>query len=328
MTPVPTCAICGNQPNNTIHIAREMMFGLRDAFRYLECAACGCVQLLDVPSDMSRDLSEDLLLVRRGSGRQGDDQAGVGLTGARALEPCWLGRHPVARSLQRHGCGPSRMHPRPRRDSRRWLRLRTTDPGHEAPGVPASHRRGSVRGCRSPVRRRRERPATFGRRRARRIRRGHAAPLVRAHAGSGETDARSRQAAQARRKGPAQNPHCGLVRVATLRSELDGARSASAPLPSLSGEHRTTCQPGWSPRDRTDYEGNASQFLGSEQIKQDIPLEDPRSVYSRGIRRWYGWWQARQLRPRIEELNRTGQGDWACFELRPVPQSFRQTATA
>jgi len=65
------------------------------------------------------------------------------------------------------------------------------------------------------------------------------------------------------------------------------------------------------------YEGNASQFLGSEQIKRGIPLEDPRSVYSRGIRRWYGRWQARQLRPRIDELNRTGQGDWACFELRP-----------
>jgi len=30
------------------------MFGLRDRFRYLECRSCGCVQLMDIPSDFSR----------------------------------------------------------------------------------------------------------------------------------------------------------------------------------------------------------------------------------------------------------------------------------
>src|SRR5438094_2284113 len=48
------CKICGNEHQNRVHIAREMAFGLRDEFRYLECGQCGCVQLLDIPSDMAK----------------------------------------------------------------------------------------------------------------------------------------------------------------------------------------------------------------------------------------------------------------------------------
>jgi SAM-dependent methyltransferase len=48
------CRICNNREGNHVHRAREMMFGTREPFDYLECAACGCLQLLDVPSDLSR----------------------------------------------------------------------------------------------------------------------------------------------------------------------------------------------------------------------------------------------------------------------------------
>ncbi len=48
------CEICGNTARNRIFTAREMMFGLRERFQYLECAECGCLQLLDVPEDLSR----------------------------------------------------------------------------------------------------------------------------------------------------------------------------------------------------------------------------------------------------------------------------------
>jgi len=65
----------------------------------------------------------------------------------------------------------------------------------------------------------------------------------------------------------------------------------------------------------TAFEGNPSQFIGSEQYERNIPLTDPRSAYSGGMRRWTGWWRARRLRARAEELNRAGDGDWACFEL-------------
>ena len=43
------CQICGNKQDNREHIAREMMFGTREPFHYLECGNCGTVQLVDVP---------------------------------------------------------------------------------------------------------------------------------------------------------------------------------------------------------------------------------------------------------------------------------------
>lgn len=49
-----TCRICRNQEGNRIHRAREMMFGMRDEFDYLECSACGCVQIRNIPADLSR----------------------------------------------------------------------------------------------------------------------------------------------------------------------------------------------------------------------------------------------------------------------------------
>jgi SAM-dependent methyltransferase len=48
------CHICGNGEGNRTHSAREMMFGSRDEFHYLECGTCGCLQLLDVPADLGK----------------------------------------------------------------------------------------------------------------------------------------------------------------------------------------------------------------------------------------------------------------------------------
>ena len=47
------CEVCGNTYGNRRHVAREQMFGIGDDFCYLECAVCGCLQLLDVPDDLS-----------------------------------------------------------------------------------------------------------------------------------------------------------------------------------------------------------------------------------------------------------------------------------
>jgi len=48
------CVICGNGAYNSLHIAREMMFGLRDEFQYVECNSCGSLFMRDAPSDMGR----------------------------------------------------------------------------------------------------------------------------------------------------------------------------------------------------------------------------------------------------------------------------------
>ena len=47
------CRICGNASDNRAHVAREMMFGTRERFDYVECARCGCLQIRDVPADLS-----------------------------------------------------------------------------------------------------------------------------------------------------------------------------------------------------------------------------------------------------------------------------------
>jgi SAM-dependent methyltransferase len=50
-----SCKICKNKTNNQIIKVREMYFGTRDEFEYLECASCRCLQLLNPPKDFSKN---------------------------------------------------------------------------------------------------------------------------------------------------------------------------------------------------------------------------------------------------------------------------------
>lgn len=43
------CRVCGNREGNRLHRAREMFAGTRDEFDYVECAACGTLQIREVP---------------------------------------------------------------------------------------------------------------------------------------------------------------------------------------------------------------------------------------------------------------------------------------
>jgi SAM-dependent methyltransferase len=54
-----SCKICGNDTGNAIIHTMERMLGLGDPFDYLECSACGCVQLIDIPFDMQRYYPRD-----------------------------------------------------------------------------------------------------------------------------------------------------------------------------------------------------------------------------------------------------------------------------
>ena len=48
-----TCRICGNAGGHTTYDVREMMFGTREVFGYFQCAACGCLQIAEMPADLS-----------------------------------------------------------------------------------------------------------------------------------------------------------------------------------------------------------------------------------------------------------------------------------
>jgi SAM-dependent methyltransferase len=58
------CRICGNAEDNRDYQVREMMFGTRESFSYLECAKCGCLQIAVIPSDMSRYYPADYYSLR------------------------------------------------------------------------------------------------------------------------------------------------------------------------------------------------------------------------------------------------------------------------
>jgi trans-aconitate methyltransferase len=48
------CKICGNFIGNTSYVAREMMIGMREEFRYFQCANCDCLQIEEVPVNMDK----------------------------------------------------------------------------------------------------------------------------------------------------------------------------------------------------------------------------------------------------------------------------------
>jgi len=53
------CKICGNAKNNTIYEVKEMMFGYGDKFIYFQCSKCECLQISEIPLDMSRYYPHD-----------------------------------------------------------------------------------------------------------------------------------------------------------------------------------------------------------------------------------------------------------------------------
>ena len=46
------CVICGSSVVSKEFIVKEMMFGTKDLFTYLECGDCGCLRIKDLPVDL------------------------------------------------------------------------------------------------------------------------------------------------------------------------------------------------------------------------------------------------------------------------------------
>jgi len=47
------CKICTNSLNNEIFVVREMMYGTQEKFNYFRCSSCGCLQIAEIPKDIS-----------------------------------------------------------------------------------------------------------------------------------------------------------------------------------------------------------------------------------------------------------------------------------
>lgn len=48
------CRVCGTTGEHQEYVLREMMFGMREIFVYTLCDCCGCLQIDEVPYDLSR----------------------------------------------------------------------------------------------------------------------------------------------------------------------------------------------------------------------------------------------------------------------------------
>lgn len=48
-----TCGVCGSIEGASTNVFPETMFQTKESFGYLRCDACGCVQIADLPADMS-----------------------------------------------------------------------------------------------------------------------------------------------------------------------------------------------------------------------------------------------------------------------------------
>lgn len=53
------CRVCGGTTGNQLFTVKEMLHGTREQFEYLECGTCGCLQLADMPEDLSQFYPED-----------------------------------------------------------------------------------------------------------------------------------------------------------------------------------------------------------------------------------------------------------------------------
>lgn len=55
----PVCRICNNAKGNKTYQVKEMMFGIREKFQYFQCSKCHCLQISDIPQDMSKFYPEN-----------------------------------------------------------------------------------------------------------------------------------------------------------------------------------------------------------------------------------------------------------------------------
>jgi SAM-dependent methyltransferase len=54
MNSINTCRICNNSESNKEFKLKEFMFGTNEEFNYFQCGKCGCLQISEIPEDLSK----------------------------------------------------------------------------------------------------------------------------------------------------------------------------------------------------------------------------------------------------------------------------------
>src|ERR1051326_2305515 len=310
------CKVCANRESNRLHTAREMAFGLRNTFTYLECGGCGCVQLLDVPRDMAKYYPP----------------------GYYSLQPhgtlkTWLRRRWSAHAFGRKnlaGWLVSEMF----FPHRPMLAFKRANPAQEARILDVGCGRGYLL----------QDLADLGFRNL-----TGADPFVQADLTypngvkvfkrtlsemKGQFDLIMLNHSFEHMDQPSEVMQQVGVLLASGGQVILGIPVAS----SFAWKHYGV---NWvnldAPRhlflhtfksieiltgkaglkiESIYHEGNDEQFWASEQFANNIPSNDPRSLSANALKRLWNWPKIRACRAKAEELNRAQQGDLVCFHLR------------
>lgn len=312
-----TCRFCASSDIGGSHTAREMMFGLREPVEYHECAACGSVQIAEVPNDLARHYPPEYL---SSSARR------------ESRLHTWLGRHqfrqllgfdhllgrlavtlrgsrPLVEHLQRAGVdlddavlevGSGRGE----------LLLEMRDAGfRELTGVdPFSERADDLEGVRVIRGTLRDVHDSF-----------HL--ILFNHALEHVPDPHRELGTAAERLSPGG---VVLVRLPVAGShawrtygtdwvQLDPPRHLA--IPSEEGMRTLACRCGFEVEDVV-YDSTAFQFWGSEQYRRDIPLTDSRSHFVNPKASVFSADEMAAWEKEARRLNAARDGDAASFFLR------------
>ena len=72
------CRICNNKTANKDFLVREMHIGYREEFAYFECSQCGCLQIEEIPDDLSKYYPQDYYSYRASGPTVAYGKPGIG----------------------------------------------------------------------------------------------------------------------------------------------------------------------------------------------------------------------------------------------------------
>lgn len=312
------CKICGNKNNNRQHKVKEMMLGLRDEHDYIECSACGCLQIATLPDNLAEYYPDNYYSYKKTDSQNHFKQSLIQFRDQYAVTgKCILGHliyllYPETKlaSLQRLnvdkdtrimdvGCGAANL-----------LHSLSDIGFHNLLGIDPFNQADIH------------------------YDNGLSVKQQTIHAAEGEWDVimfhhsfehiyDQHEVLDKVYDLLAPNGCC-LLRVPTVSSyawvhygldwvQLDAPRHlflhSIDSMQSLAEQHGFVLE-------HVHYDSNALQLWGSEQYQQDIPLRDPRSYAENKDNSPFSEKQIQAFEKRAKELNAHKQGDQAAFYLR------------
>lgn len=315
------CRVCHGGAMGDTHVAREMMFGTRETFRYAECRACGCLSIIEIATDLERRYGDGYYSMSTAPARWNDvarnylkQKRAVHLSGRRTgigwaatklfgTPEHWRWLH-VARAdfdtrIVDVGCGSGAL-----------LRVLRDEGFRDLTGIDPF--------IPEPVEEERLR-------------------ILKAHAAETRETFDLVMLNHSLEHFPDQDEAMQAVRLLVRPGgrvlvripvvgwawrtygvdwvQLDAPRHVVIHTEKSFG---MLAERAGFAITRIDYDSTEFQFWGSEQYRRDVPLHDPRSCHANRAHPLFTEREMSSFRAAARDLNERRDGDQACFYLRPL----------